>query len=67
MCFFYVVFRYIKTFNLENHLCLNSNIESTRQLPNKKWQVTWTNYLTGKEKNLLSFDTKHLEGKLTVL
>lgn len=28
-------------------MCLSSNVEYVSQLPNKKWQVTWTNYLTG--------------------
>jgi len=38
---------YIKHYDLNKYLRLNSNIESVRQLPNKKWQVTWTNYLNG--------------------
>ena len=38
---------YIRVFGLEKYLSLNTNVESIRQLPNKKWQVTWTNYLNG--------------------
>jgi dimethylaniline monooxygenase (N-oxide forming) len=46
---------YIKAFNLEKYFRLNTNIESVRQLPNKKWQVTWTNYLNG-ERSTEVFD-----------
>jgi dimethylaniline monooxygenase (N-oxide forming) len=38
---------YIRVFQLEKYFKLNTNVESVRQLPNKKWQVTWTNYLNG--------------------
>lgn len=38
---------YIKHYSLDKYFRLNSNVESVKQLPNKKWQVTWTNYLKG--------------------
>ncbi|RNA19017.1 Flavin-containing monooxygenase-family [Brachionus plicatilis] len=46
---------YIKQFKLNKRFRLNSNVESVKQMPNKKWKVTWTNYLTG-ELNSQVFD-----------
>lgn len=41
---------YIKHFNLEKYLKLNSSVESVKQLENKKKQITWTNFLNGERK-----------------
>jgi len=38
---------YIKHFKLERHFQFGAFVESVRQLPNKKWQVTWTNLDNG--------------------
>lgn len=46
---------YIRVFQLDKYFRLNTNVESVRQLPNKKWQVTWTNYLNG-ERSTEVFD-----------
>lgn len=46
---------YIKHFKLSKRFRLNTNVESVKQLPNKKWKVTWSNFLTG-ELNSQVFD-----------
>jgi dimethylaniline monooxygenase (N-oxide forming) len=40
---------YIKHYQLENYFQFNSNVDQVKYLPNKKWQLTWTNYLTGEQ------------------
>ena len=47
--------RYIRHFELEKYFKLNTFVESVKYLPNKKWQVTWTNNLT-KERITEIFD-----------
>lgn len=53
------VFRYLKSyikhFKLNKRFRLNTNVESVKQLQNKKWKVIWTNFLTG-ELNSQVFD-----------
>ena len=38
---------YIRQFDLEKHIRYNSNVEIIKQLPNKKWQVTFTDTVSG--------------------
>jgi dimethylaniline monooxygenase (N-oxide forming) len=38
---------YIRHFKLDKYLKLNTFVESVRQLPNKKWQVTYTDFISG--------------------
>lgn len=38
---------YINHFKLEKFFQFNTIVQLVKQLPNKKWQIIWTNYLTG--------------------
>lgn len=38
---------YIDHFKIGSHFRFNTLVQLVKQLPNKKWQIIWTNYLTG--------------------